>query len=101
MAEPARSTLAGPTESMNSTPATVWQARLPIASGLASDQHVVRLTVSAGEPASANVDAFEVNAGQPPAFPALPVALLGVGVMLAIGALIWDARSRPRREKFF
>ena len=82
-------------------PATVWQARLPIASGLASDQHVVRLTVSAGEPTSANVDAFEVNAGQPPAFPTLPVALLGTGVLLAFGALVWDARSRPRREKFF
>jgi hypothetical protein len=83
------------------TPATTWQARIPIASGLAPDQHVVRLTVSDDEHARGNVDAFEVNAGQPAAFPVLPVAVLGVGVLLAAGALVWDVRSRPRRERYF
>ncbi len=81
--------------------AVVWQARLPIASGLAPDQHVVRLTLSAGQPMSANVDAFQVNTGQPPAFPVLPVAILGAGILLAAGGIIWDVRSRPRREEFF
>ncbi|MGD2207066.1 MAG: hypothetical protein PVH17_09825 [Anaerolineae bacterium] len=82
-------------------PATIWRARLPIASGLTSGQHVVRLTVSEGEEAIHNVDAFEVNTGQPPAFPTLLVALLSAGAVLAAGLLVWDLRSRPRREKFF
>jgi hypothetical protein len=82
-------------------PSTTWQARIPIASGLALDQHVVRLTVSDGDQAWGNVDAFEVNAGQPAAFPVLPVALLGAGVLLAVGGLVWDLRSRPRRERYF
>ena len=80
---------------------TVWQARRPIASGLATDQHVVRLTVDDGARGPANVDAFEVNAGQPPAFPVLPVAILGVLLLALAAALIWDLRSRPRREQFF
>jgi hypothetical protein len=79
----------------------VWQARLPIASGLASGQHVVRLTVSDGDQAAVSVDAFEVNAGQPPAFPILPVIGLGVALLVVAGILLWDLRSRPRREKFF
>jgi hypothetical protein len=78
-----------------------WQARLPIASGLASEQHVVRLTVGDGEQGQGNVDAFEVNAGQPPAFPWLPVVALGLGTAAVAAALVWDLRSRPRREKFF
>lgn len=81
--------------------ATVWQARLPIASALAPGQHVVRLTVGDGEQAQGNVDAFEVNAGQPPAFPTLSVVGLGVGLLAAASALVWDLRNRPRREKFF
>jgi hypothetical protein len=82
-------------------PTAEWQVRLPIASGLTPDQHVVRLTVSDGEPARGNVDAFEVNAGQPPAFPVWPVGALVVGILVAGGALVWQWRSRPRREKFF
>ena len=82
-------------------PATTWQARIPVASGLASEQHVLRLTVSEGERVGGNVDAFEVNAGQLAVFPVLPVAILGVGVLLAVGALVWDVRSRPRRERYF
>jgi hypothetical protein len=78
-----------------------WQSRLPIAGGLTPGQHVVRLTVPDSERALGNVDAFEVNVGQPPAFPILPVALLGLALVVAVGALIWDVRSRPRREKFF
>jgi hypothetical protein len=84
-----------------SAPATQWQVRLPLASGLGTGQHVVRLTVSDWDPARCNIDAFEVNAGQPPAFPALPVALLGAGVVLAGIALAWDLLNRPRRERFF
>jgi hypothetical protein len=42
-----------------------------------------------------------VNAGQPPAFPIIPVAMLGVATLIAVGLLIWDLRSQPRREKFF
>ena len=80
------------------TPMTTWQTHLPIASGLASGQHVVRLTVGEG---TGNVDAFEVNAGQLPAFPILLVAGLGAGVLVLAGALVWDLHSRPRREKFF
>jgi hypothetical protein len=81
--------------------ATSWQVRLPIASGLTPDQHVVRLTVGDGGEAAVNVDAFEVNSGEPPAFPTLIVAGLGFGILAAAGALIWTLRSRPRREKFF
>ncbi len=82
-------------------PDVVWQAQIPIASGLAPDQHVVRLTVSDGEPALGNVDGFEVNAGQPPSFPIVPVAVLGLGVIGVAAALIWEQRTGPRREKFF
>jgi hypothetical protein len=82
-------------------PATAWQVRLPIASGLAHDQHTVRLTIGGGNQDAGNVDAFLVNAGQPPAFPAVPVTVLGMATLIAAGLLIWDLRSRPRREKFF
>ena len=82
-------------------PELEWQSRLPIAGGLAPGQHVVRLTVADDGIALGNVDAFEVNAGQPPAFPVLPVALLGLALIVAVGVLIWDVRNRPRREKFF
>ncbi len=82
-------------------PVTAWQVRLPIASGLAPDQHVVRLTIGDGDLSAGNADAFEVNAGQPPAFPTVPVAILGVTTLIAAGLLIWDLRSQPRREKFF
>jgi hypothetical protein len=78
-----------------------WQSRLPIAGGLSPGQHVVRLTVADDGIASGNVDAFEVNVGQPPAFPVVPVALLGLALIVAVGALVWDVRNRPRREKFF
>jgi hypothetical protein len=82
-------------------PALKMQSRLPIAGGLAPGLHVVRLTVADGDQVLGNVDAFEVNAGQPPAFPVLPVALLGLALVVAVGALVWDVLSRPRREKFF
>ncbi len=82
-------------------PVTAWQVRLPVASGLAPDQHVVRLTIGDGDQSAGNVDAFEVNAGKPPAFPTVPVAILGVTTLIAAGLLIWDLRSQPRREKFF
>jgi hypothetical protein len=82
-------------------PVPVWQARLSIASGLASGQHVVRLTVSDGEQIQCNVDAFEVNVGQLPAFPLPLVAVLGVGLLAATVALVWELRHRPRRERFF
>jgi hypothetical protein len=42
-----------------------------------------------------------VNAGQPPAFPILPVAVLSVGILVTGVALVWQWRNRPRREKFF
>jgi hypothetical protein len=80
---------------------TVWQARLAIASGLAPGQHLLRLTISDGDRALCNVDAFEVNAGQPPAFPVLPVLGLGIGLVVVAGVLIWDLARQPRREKFF
>lgn len=83
----------------SSTP--LWQARFPIAKGLAPGQHVLRLTLGDGDLMACNVDAFEVNAGQPPAFPAWQVALLGAGVLATAGALVWDLRARPRRERFF
>lgn len=82
-------------------PATEWQARLPIARGLTPGQHVVRLTVTDGDSAAVNVDAFQVNAGQPPAFPLLPVTILGIGLLVVAALLVWDLRSRPQREKFF
>jgi polysaccharide biosynthesis protein PslG len=81
-------------------PTTEWQARLPVASGLSTGQHVLRLTVAEDSPAGCNVDAFEVNAGQPPAFPLVPVAGLGLGLVAAAAGLAWDLRSR-RRPKFF
>jgi hypothetical protein len=77
------------------------QARLPIDRGLPPGQHVVRLTVADGARGSVSVDAFEVNAGQPPAFPSLPVAILGGLILVVAAVLIWQVRSRPRREQFF
>ena len=77
-----------------------WQPRVPLAAGLSTGQHVLRLTVADDSPAACNVDAFEVNAGQPPAFPLAPVAGLGVGLVAAIAGLVWDLRSR-RRSKYF
>jgi hypothetical protein len=76
-----------------------WQVRLPIAEGLVPGQHVLRLTASGNE--LCNVDAFEVSAGQPPAFPIPLVAGLAVGILLAAAALVWDLRRRPRREQYF
>jgi hypothetical protein len=81
--------------------ATTWQVRLPLASGLAVDQHVVRLTVGDEEPALGNVDALEVNAGQSAPFPGPVVGGLVAALVVAAGLLVWDLRSRPRREKFF
>jgi hypothetical protein len=81
-------------------PAVEWQARLPLASGLSTGQHVLRLTVAEDSLAACNVDAFEVNAGQPPAFPLAPVAGLALGLVATVAGLVWDLRSR-RRPKFF
>jgi hypothetical protein len=87
------------------SPAIEWQARLPIARGLGSGQHVLRLTVSdassGGTPSVCTVDAFEVSAGLPPPFPTLPVAGLGLGLLAVAGLIVLDQRRRPRREKFF
>jgi hypothetical protein len=47
------------------------------------------------------MDAFEVNAGQPPSFPWLLVAILGAVTLVAVAALVWDLRTRPRRETYF
>jgi hypothetical protein len=80
---------------------TAWQARLPIANGLTPGQHVVRLTVTDGDEAVCNVDAFEVDAGQSQPFPVLPVAILAVGILIVAGVLLWDLRRRPQRETFF
>ncbi|MEJ2208996.1 MAG: hypothetical protein P8129_08175 [Anaerolineae bacterium] len=77
-----------------------WQARYPLASGLTGGQHVVRLTVDEGGRAC-NVDAFQVNAATAPTFPAPFVGLLGGGLVVAIAALAWDLRNRPRRQKLF
>lgn len=77
-----------------------WQSRLLVASGMSTSQHVLRLTVAEDNPGGCNVDAFEVNAGQPPAFPLVPVAGLGLGLVAAAAGLVWDLRSR-RRPKFF
>jgi hypothetical protein len=82
-------------------PAVDWRTHLPIASGLTADQHVVRLTVDDDEPAMVNVDAFEVSAAEPPGFPLWLSAGLGLGSLMVTGLLVWDFRSRPRREKFF
>jgi hypothetical protein len=87
------------------SPAIEWQARLPIARGLGSGQHVLRLTVSdvstAATPSVCTVDAFEVGAGPPPPFPTLLVAGLSLGLLAVAGLIILDQRRRPRREKFF
>ena len=82
-------------------PSVTWQARMPIASGLVPAQHIVRVTVSDGQPALGNVDALEVNAGQLPSFPIVPVVVLVFGVIVVASVLVWDLRTRPRREKFF
>jgi hypothetical protein len=80
---------------------TEWQARTPIATGLGSTQHVLRLTLSEEKKGPANVDAFEVNAGQPVGFPTLPVALLSSGAALVALALVWLQRRQPRRQQYF
>jgi hypothetical protein len=87
-----------------SAPTTVWQARLPIAHGLSSGQHVIRLTADPGsEPGRTivNVDAFEVNTGRPPPFPILAVAVILIAMLVVLAALFWDLRRQPRRERFF
>ena len=78
-----------------------WQTRLPVASGLAPGQHIVRLTVDEEVGIVNNVDAFEVNAGQPPPFPVGQAAGLGAGLLVAVALFVLDLRSKPRREKFF
>jgi hypothetical protein len=83
------------------SPETRWQARIPIAQGLTPAQHVVRLTIGEGEQVLGNVDALEVNAGRPLDFPWVPIAILGLGILLAAGALAWDLRRRPHLEQFF
>jgi hypothetical protein len=82
------------------SPETAWQVRIPIASGLATGQHVVRLTLDEGERPSGNVDAFEVSAGEPPRFPWVAVFGLAAGSLAVAGILLWDL-GRPRREQFF
>lgn len=82
-------------------PTVEWQARRPLASGLAAGQHVVRLTVSDESEGSCNVDAFEVNSGEPPDFPTLLVGLLSGGIIMGSLALAWDLRTRPKREQYF
>ncbi|MFC2030292.1 hypothetical protein ACFLWA_06140 [Chloroflexota bacterium] len=80
-----------------------WRATLPIAARLAPAQHVVRLTVGDGEGAVANVDAFEVSAGQPDP-PVLQVVIVGIGLVAVLAGFVWDLRRRPRRprgETFF
>jgi polysaccharide biosynthesis protein PslG len=84
-----------------SAPTMEWQARRPLATDLAAGQHVVRLTVSEETESSCNVDAFEVNSGEPPAFPTLLVGLLMGGILMGSLALLWDFRTRPRREQYF
>ena len=79
----------------------VWQTRIPIASGLTAGQHVLRLTVDDQASVSGGVDAFEVNAGRPPAFPTALVAALGGGLLIVGALLLWERRTRPRRERFF
>jgi hypothetical protein len=83
------------------TPDTEWQTRISIAQALTSGQHVVRLTISESEQVSGNVDAFEVDAGQPLAFPTILVTGLGLGILITAGVLAWDFGRRPRREQFF
>jgi hypothetical protein len=82
-------------------PTTMWQERLPIASRLTVGQHVLRLTVGGVDGFVCPVDAFEVNAAQPPPFPLWPAVGLGAGLLLLAGALVWDLRHKPRRETFF
>jgi hypothetical protein len=82
-------------------PVTMWQTRLPLARGLAPDQHVLRLMVSDGEGGRCNVDALEVSAGQPPVFPTLTILGLSVGLLAVVAALVWDLRLQHRPEKFF
>lgn len=84
-----------------SSDVVVWRTRIPIASGLTTGQHVLRLTVDDQDSVSGGVDAFEVNAGRPPAFPTALVAILGTGLLIVGALLVWDRRSRPRRERFF
>jgi hypothetical protein len=80
---------------------TQWQARMPIAAGLAPGQHVVRLAFDSADGTVSNVDAFEVYAGQAPAFPTLLVAALGVGLVLVAAGLARDLRRQLRRQKYF
>jgi len=84
-----------------SAPADMWQARLPIAQGLSASQHVVRFTISDEGGGVCNVDALEVDAGRSVTFPTWPVAGLGLALLVAGAALVWDVRRRPRRERFF
>lgn len=84
-----------------SSDVVVWRTRIPIASGLTTGQHVLRLTVDDQATVSGGVDAFEVNAGRPPAFPTALVAILGTGLLIVGALLVWDRRTRPRRERFF
>jgi polysaccharide biosynthesis protein PslG len=78
-----------------------WQARWPLARGLAAGQHVVRLTVGEEREGLCNVDAFEVNSEEPPEFPTLLVGLLTGGILIGGLVLAWDVRTRPRRQQYF
>lgn len=80
-----------------------WQARLPVAGGLGSGQHVVRLTLDEGgeTAATATVDAFVVLTGERPPFPSLPIAGLGVGMLVTLATLVVDRRRRSQRARIF
>jgi hypothetical protein len=77
-----------------------WQVRVPLVKGLSLGQHVLRLTVAEGDPALGAVDAFLVNADQPPEFPVAVTLALGAGISLATVLLVWDL-GRQRRTDFF
>lgn len=82
-------------------PDTQWQTPLPVVKNLSTGQHVLRLTVSDGGYGPCNVDAFEVNTGQPLAFPLATTILLSAALVVSCALLVWDRISRPQRETYF
>jgi len=84
--------------------AEIERIRVRLADNVSAGQHTLRLTVSGevNEASSSSlcvIDAFEVEAAPPLAFPAVPVVLLGVGMTLVSVSLYREITRESWRRR--
>lgn len=80
----------------------IWRQRMPLATGLSLGEHTLELTAisnhgAATRSATCIVDGFQIQAASPPAFPTVPVAILGVLACAFSGLIVLDRRARLQR----